>query len=98
MSTNGTMEQASGTLTRTTARRLQQASTTEVPQKLKEKVNLAVLDYLGAIASGLQSPWSSQVIKYARSRKGAQEAHAWGLQDDISAETAAFVNSLLAHR
>ncbi|KAK5168295.1 uncharacterized protein LTR77_006864 [Saxophila tyrrhenica] len=93
---NGTSSR-NDTLIRLTAARLKKISTTEVSPQLKEKTTLAILDYLGAVASGLKAPWASQAIKYGRSQQGVREAHAWGLQEDASAKTAAYVNALLAH-
>lgn len=99
MTTNGVQQKGlQQPLARLAAKRLQRIAAQDIPPALREKVSLAVLDYLGAVASGLQSPWAPQVCKYAQSRPGAAEAHAWGLQKDISAETAAFVNATLAHR
>ena len=99
MSSNGTTNSAGqDSLTRLAVKRLHWISTCEIPRELGEKVSLAVLDYLGAVASGLESPWAPQICQYARSRKGRPESHAWGLQKNISAETAAFVNATLAHR
>ena len=99
MSTNETSTSADKvSLLRLAARRLRQITQGEIPQRLNEKARLAVLDYLGAIASGLQAPWAPQVVRYARRRGGVREAHTWGLQEDVSAETAAFVNATLAHR
>lgn len=99
MSSNGVPSPATDrSLTHQAAQRLQKIATNDVPQHLKQKASLALLDYLGAIASGLQAPWAPQVCKYARTRKGIREAHAWGVQQDVSAETAAFVNATLAHR
>ncbi|KAF2104487.1 2-methylcitrate dehydratase PrpD [Rhizodiscina lignyota] len=98
MSTNGaTNATGQDSLTRLTARRLRQIASNNVPTHLKEKAALAVLDYLGAVASGFQAPWAPQVVQYARKRKGVPESYAWGLGEDTSAETAAFVNSVLAH-
>lgn len=98
MSTNGTSPDNHETLIRLAVARLKQIAEGEISSKLREKTTLAILDYLGAIASGLQAPWASQAIAYARSQKGVPEAHAWGLQEDASAKTAAYINALLAHR
>ena len=86
------------TLTRLAARRLRQIADNGLSPQLRQKAQLAILDYLGAVASGLQAPWAPSVVKYAQSRRGARESHAWGLQEEVSAETAAFVNATLAHR
>lgn len=91
---NGTDGSQDESLIRLAARRLRKINIT---RELKEKTVLALLDYLGAIASGLKAPWAENVIKYARSQQGIPEAHAWGLQEDASVKTAAFVNAFLAH-
>ena len=93
--TNGSLAEAS--LTRLTAQRLHVIATTELSAEVRDKVSLAIVDYLGAVGSGLEAPWASSVIQYAKSRKGASEAHAWGLNEDVPAETAAFVNATFAH-
>lgn len=85
-------------LIRLTVPRLQAIATQDVPSELSQKATLAILDYLGATASGLQAPWAPQIQKYARSRKGAPEAHSWASEENVSAESAAFVNAFLAHR
>ena len=99
MSVNGASNGSSGeSLIRKAARRLRHISENDVTPELREKAGFALLDYFGAIATGLQAPWASHLVKYARSRRGVCEAHAWGLQEDIAAETAAFTNAALAHR
>ena len=85
------------TLSRLAAQRLRKIATTDITPQLREKVSLAILDYLGAVASGLQSPWAPQMFKYAQARPGTSEAHAWGSKVNTSADTAAFVNATLAH-
>ena len=91
---NGTTS-SNETLIRLAARRLQNI---DVTAELKEKTVHAVLDYIGAIASGLKALWASNAIRYAQSQGGPKEAHAWGLEQNVSAKTAAYVNALLAHR
>lgn len=94
MAPNGTHEES---LIRQTVKRLHRISKDELPSKLRDKATVAILDYFGAVASGLQAPWAPHLVKYASSRSGTPEAHVWGLQKDVSVETAAFVNSALAH-
>lgn len=81
-------------LIRLAAKRLQKIT---INPELREKTILTILDYLGAISSGLKAPWAENVIKYGRTQQGRPEAHAWGLQEKASAKTAAFVNAFLAH-
>lgn len=95
MDSNGAREES---LIRLTVKRLQKISTTELSSELRQKATLALLDYFGAIASGLQAPWAPHLVKYSESRSGMSESHAWGLQKNVSVETAAFVNSAMAHR
>lgn len=95
------MAQANGfsstPLTRLCARHLHTIATTPISSRLSTKVSLAVTDYIGAVASGLQAPWAPSVIGYAKARRGNPEAHAWGLNADTTAEVAAFVNATLGH-
>ena len=99
MATNGASNgSADSSLIRLTVNRLQTISQSEISIELEDKATLAILDYFGAIASGLQAPWAPHLVKYADSRAGMNEAHVWGLQKDVPVETAAFVNSALAHR
>ena len=99
MVTNGAFNDTGGeSLIRLTARRLKKISTSELSSELSEKAALALIDYFGAIASGLQAPWAPHLVKYVKTRSGMSEAHVWGLQKDVTVETAAFVNSALAHR
>jgi hypothetical protein len=94
MAANGTHQES---LIRKTVKRLQQISKNTLSSQLREKATLAILDYFGAVASGLQAPWAPHLVKYASVRSGMNEAHVWGLQKDVSVETAAFVNAALAH-
>ena len=97
MATNGTSIEKES-LILSTVKRLQNISQEDLSAALKDKATLALLDYFGAIAAGLEAPWAPALVKYAQSRSGLNEAHVWGLQKDVSVETAAFVNSALAHR
>lgn len=90
-----TASSGNDSLIRLAARRLQ---TIQVTAELKEKTLLAILDYLGAVASGLKAPWAPNAVRYVGSKRSMAEAHVWGLQQDVSAKTAAYVNALLAHR
>ena len=99
MATNGASNGAkSESLIRLTVRRLRKISTNDLSSELSDKAVVALIDYFGAIASGLQAPWAPHLIRYAKIRSGMSEAHVWGLQKDVAVETAAFVNSALAHR
>lgn len=83
-------------LTRLCARRLYTIATEPISPKLKEKATLAILDYLSSVAAGLQAPWAPNVAKYAESRGGGTSFN-WATRQNVSAETAAFCNALLAH-
>jgi 2-methylcitrate dehydratase PrpD len=96
MAING--DESNTTLIHLTASRLRTISETKLSSQLAEKAILAILDYLGAISSGLKAPWASQAVNYARAQQGLQEAYAWGLREDANVKTAAYLNALLAHR
>ncbi|KAJ9610250.1 hypothetical protein H2200_005027 [Cladophialophora chaetospira] len=96
MATNGESKH-SPSLTRLTARRLHQIATEELSQELYDKAIFCIIDWFGAVHTGLLLPWKDALVKYAKLNRGTQEAYAWGIQQQVSAETAAFVNATLAH-
>ena len=98
MSSNGALPSTGDSLIRLATHRLREIAQHEISQQLKEKVSLALLDYLASIAAGLQAPWASNICRYGGIRKSLPESYAWGMGKDISAEKAAFVNAALAHR
>lgn len=85
-------------LLRQAAARARHIAKYDVPEKIRTKVSLAILDYYCAIACGLQSPWAQSLRKYAERRRGSPEAWSWLLKDKVSVETAALTNAALAHR
>lgn len=85
-------------LARLAAARARHVAKADLPEKARTKVSIAVLDYFGAIACGLQSPWADSLRKYAERRRGPPEAWSWLLRDNVSVETAALTNAALAHR
>lgn len=87
----------SPSLTRLAARHLLSPDFHDLPSEVKQKASLCLLDYLGATISGLSSPWSSSLLRYAETRPGAPEAHLWGSANPVSAEVAAFTNAALGH-
>jgi 2-methylcitrate dehydratase PrpD len=93
---NGNGENAS--LIRLAVRRLGTIASTELPKEVTQKVNLAILDYLGSVAAGLKAPWAESAIQYARMQEGKPQAHGWGLKEETSCKTAAYLNAVLAHR
>ena len=99
MSSNGHgRDVKSPSLIKQAVHRLQQIASTALSDEIRQKTSLALLDYLGAIACGLEAPWASQVCAYGRMRTSAPESHAWGINENISSGGAAFVNATLAHR
>lgn len=85
-------------LLRQAAARARHIAKYDVPETIRTKVSLAILDYYCAIACGLQSPWAESLRKYAEQRRGSPEAWSWLLRDRVSVETAALTNAALAHR
>lgn len=85
------------TLTCLAARHLHTIATAELPNEVKRKAGLCLLDYIGAAISGLSVPWAPALLRYAESRRGAPEAHLWGSRVPVSVETAAFTNAALGH-
>ncbi|EXJ57322.1 hypothetical protein A1O7_07669 [Cladophialophora yegresii CBS 114405] len=96
MASNGDLKHPP-TLTRLAARRLHQIATEELQPELYDKAIYCIIDWLGAVHSGLSLPWKDALMKYAKLNRGTPEAFAWGVNQEISTETAAFVNATLAH-
>lgn len=97
MATNSDSK-AQPSLTRLVARRLHQIAATELSPEVYDKATHCVVDWFGAVHTGLLLPWKGALLRYAKLNRGTAEAYAWGLGQDVSAETAAFVNATLAHR
>jgi 2-methylcitrate dehydratase PrpD len=97
MATNGDSKRPP-TLTRLAARRLHQIATEDLSQEVYDKATYCLIDYLGAVNSGLLLPWAPALKKYAELNAGRPEAFAWGSRQQVSAESAAFINATLAHR
>lgn len=85
-------------LARLAAGRVRLIAKGTIPERIRTKVSLALLDYFSAVACGLQSPWAESLKKYAERRRGPAEAWSWLLRDNVSVETAALTNAALAHR
>ncbi|KIW86778.1 uncharacterized protein Z519_12564 [Cladophialophora bantiana CBS 173.52] len=96
MATNGDSKHPAS-LTRLAARRIRQIATEELSQQLYDKATFCIIDWLGAVHTGLLLPWKDALVKYAKLNRGIAEAYAWGIDGDVSTETAAFVNATLAH-
>jgi 2-methylcitrate dehydratase PrpD len=97
MASNGDLKHPPS-LTRLATRRLRQIATEELRPELYDKAVYCIIDWLGAVQSGLTLPWKDALIKYAKLNHGTPEAFAWGVNQGVSTETAAFVNATLAHR
>ena len=90
---------STGTLTQLAAGRLKEIRQGSLTREVNEKAVLCLIDFLGALISGLQAPWSPGLLQYARiSSSGVAHAHVVGLEAPVSAEVAAFTNATIAHR
>ena len=95
---NGPSTTSTPTLTTLTARRLHQIATSDLPTALYEKASLCIIDFLGAVHTGLQLPWKDALVKYVQLQGRKPEAYAWGVGRDVAVQGAAFGNAVLAHR
>jgi 2-methylcitrate dehydratase PrpD len=88
------------TLTRQAAERLERIRNTKLHDSVKQQAALCLLDYLGALVSGLSTPWASALLHYAQGQPSleANGVHVVALKKKVSAEVAAFTNASLAHR
>ncbi|OAL39978.1 hypothetical protein AYO20_00891 [Fonsecaea nubica] len=96
MATNGEAKHPAS-LTRLAVRRIRRIATEELSQELYDKATFCIIDWFGAVHTGLLLPWKDALLKYAKLNRGSAEAYAWGIGGDVSTETAAFVNATLAH-
>ena len=96
MATNGSKTPPS--LTLLAARRLHQIANDDLSPEVYDKAVHCIIDYLGAVHTGLLLPWKDALLKYASLNLGSPQAYAWGIDKEVSTETAAFVNAVLAHR
>ncbi|KIW91751.1 uncharacterized protein Z519_07719 [Cladophialophora bantiana CBS 173.52] len=95
---NGEHNNPEPTLTYLAARRLEKIRNSKLTPAVEEKATLCLLDYLGALVSGLSTPWSAALLKYAQgASSGRGDAHVMGLKSLVSADVAAFTNAALAH-
>jgi delta1-piperideine-2-carboxylate reductase len=93
---NPHQQHASVGLVRLAARRLHTIATTPLTRALKAKASLTILDYLGAVASGLSQPWASSILRYAQGTRSApQSSSSFALFVDT--EKTAFLLAALAH-
>ncbi len=85
-------------LTGLAVRRLRQISAGEFDNEVRDKASLCLIDFLGAAQSGLLGLMSQSMAEYSVLRAGNPEAYVFGGDKAVCAETAAFVNTVLAHR
>ena len=87
------------TLVHLAACRLAQLRSSTLSPEVEGKAVLCLLDYFGALVSGLSTPWSKALLHYARGMSSKDgDCMIVGLEVDSNAETAAFVNASIAHR
>lgn len=96
------------TLTQLAAQHLEKIRDSKLNPEVRYKTILCLLDYLGALFSGLSTPWAPILLKYAQVSSGGVGGlctslpmggvHVMGLDSRYSAETAAFTNASIAHR
>jgi 2-methylcitrate dehydratase PrpD len=84
-------------LTRLTAQRLSQINTTQLRPEVRQKASFCLIDYLGALITGISAPWASALHKYATISSNKGDCHVIGLSTPVNAETAAFTNAAIAH-
>ena len=85
------------TLTQRAVQRLFEIRRSTPTPELEAKAATCLLDFLASVIGGLQAPWAAAALTYARTRTGSPEAHAWGLEGGVAAETAAFSNGCIGH-
>jgi 2-methylcitrate dehydratase PrpD len=84
-------------LTRLAAQRLSKISTSPLRPEVRQKAAHCLIDYLGALVTGLSAPWATALHKYASTSSTNGDCHIIGLPTPVSAETAAFTNAAIAH-
>jgi 2-methylcitrate dehydratase PrpD len=90
-------------LTQLAAQHLERIRNSKLTSEVRDKTVLCLLDYLGALISGLSTPWASALLKYAGASSGLPTSsqgavNVMGLDSHCSAEKAAFTNASIAHR
>ncbi|GGF33736.1 MmgE/PrpD family protein [Subtercola lobariae] len=84
-------------LTRQMAQRLHRIANDDLPDDVRHKASMCLLDYLSAVIGGLEAPWAPSIVSYVGSRGSGGVAHQWGLTRPVAVEDAAFGNGALAH-
>jgi 2-methylcitrate dehydratase PrpD len=86
-------------LTYLAARRLEHLRTSRLTPKVEHKSILCLLDYLGALISGLSATWSGALLKCAQAMSpSGGNALVLGLGPAVAADVAAFTSAAIAHR
>jgi len=84
------------------ATRLDTIRNEELPQEVYDKAVLCLLDFLGALVSGLSAPWAGSLVRYTKSTAGGggvgNGVWAIGIAEPVSVEGAAFHNAAVGHR
>ena len=96
---NGNHQKIKPTLTELASGHLERLRSCIVKAEVREQAVQCLVDYLGALISGLAAPWSAALLQYAKmASPGKGSAHVMGLDIPLAAEVAAFTNAALAHR
>jgi 2-methylcitrate dehydratase PrpD len=80
------------------ASRLRRISEGHFSAEVRQKASLCLLDFLGAAQLGGSSALGRKLVDFATLHAGEAEAYVFGGDKVICAETAALINSTLAHR
>jgi 2-methylcitrate dehydratase PrpD len=84
-------------LTHLATQRLSQIASSPLRPEVREKAALCLIDYLGALITGLSAPWARALHKYATNSSTHGDCHVIGLSTHTNAETTAFTNAAIAH-
>ncbi|KIW12443.1 hypothetical protein PV08_09720 [Exophiala spinifera] len=97
-------------LTQLAVQHLEKIRKGRLSSEVRDKTVLCLLDYLGALVSGLSAPWATSLLRYAQVSSGGggggspgpgtssqSGSNVMGLATRCSAETAAFTNASIAH-
>src|SRR4051794_18222273 len=85
-----------GSLSRRMARAARQVTIEELAPEVREKVKIAVLDFLSCAYEARDLPWGCQAIQRV-SRAGGGAATVIGTPFRVAASEAAFANATLGH-
>lgn len=93
---NSTQQHPNMDLARLAASRLHEIATTPLTPAIKVKASLAMMDYLGAVASGFSKPWASSILRYAGITRSTPKLSPL-FAAPIETEKMAFLLATLAH-